>query len=131
MTSANYVKDTIIRSVFPKKEFTLFLPFSLSPSLSHSFVSIRSPPVFKMIGGKTGGMQGWWTKLGHWSFIHITQPFIRFVNRSAFELVVFFSTFSKILPCAAHGQLTFLFSPNSGLIIANEFFLPLSFDWKN
>lgn len=45
--------------------------------------------------GSSEGARGRSTKLGHWSFIHITRPFMRFANRSAFMLSTHFLSFSK------------------------------------
>lgn len=43
------------------------------------------------------GARGRSTKLGHWSFIHITRPFMRFANRSAFMLSTHFFVFFENL----------------------------------
>lgn len=55
---------------------------SLCPSVYLAVLLFPSP----VEGRKGWGMQGRQAaKLGHWSFIHITRPFMRFANRSAFE----------------------------------------------
>lgn len=57
------------------------------------------------------GARGRSTKLGHWSFIHITRPFMRFANRSAFMLSThFFVFFEK----------TFFFSLSLSLVSNSE-----------